>query len=73
MVLLLLWLLLLVMVYKVLSADKDYEEYDPFEILQLDPVGRFCTQVVVVFATERPFTMHKVGPPKLMWTLWGHS
>lgn len=37
-VLVLLWLLLFVMVYKVLSADKDYVEYDPFEILQLDPV-----------------------------------
>ena len=30
------------MLYKVLTADKDYEEYDPFEILQLDPVSPLC-------------------------------
>ena len=26
------------MVYKILTLEKDYTEYDPFEILQLDPV-----------------------------------
>ena len=25
--------------YKVFTADKDYVEYDPFEILKIDPVS----------------------------------
>ncbi|XP_064404076.1 translocation protein SEC63 homolog [Halichondria panicea] len=32
-----LWALLVFMVYKVATADHEYQEYDPFEILQLDP------------------------------------
>lgn len=36
-VLLVLWSVLLLMVWKVVTTDKDYVEYDPFEILQLDP------------------------------------
>lgn len=40
-VLLVLWSVLLLMVWKVVTTDKDYVEYDPFEILQLDPV-RMC-------------------------------
>ena len=32
-----LWLLLLLMVYKVLTVETDYQEYDPFAILELDP------------------------------------
>ena len=34
-----LWGLLFLMIYKVLTLEKDYIEYDPFEILQLDPVS----------------------------------
>lgn len=34
-----LWALLFLMIYKVLTLEKDYIEYDPFEILQLDPVS----------------------------------
>ena len=34
-----LWALLFFMIYKVLTLEKDYIEYDPFEILQLDPVS----------------------------------
>lgn len=37
-VLLVLWAVLGFMVYKVFTADKDYVEYDPFEILKIDPV-----------------------------------
>ena len=33
-----LWGILVFMLYKVVAMDKDYIEYDPFEILQLDPV-----------------------------------
>ena len=33
-----LWTILILMVYKVLTTDKDYIEYDPFEILEIDPV-----------------------------------
>ncbi len=38
-VLVVLWALLVFMVYKVATADHEYQEYDPFEILQLDPVS----------------------------------
>ena len=34
-----LWLVLAVMVYKVLTVERDYVEYDPFAILELDPVS----------------------------------
>lgn len=40
--LLVLWALLFLMIYKVLTLEKDYIEYDPFEILQLDPVSARC-------------------------------
>lgn len=33
-----LWAIFFVMIYKVLTLEKDYIEYDPFEILQIDPV-----------------------------------
>ena len=36
-ILLLLWLLLFYMIYKVLTVEVDYEEYDPFSILELEP------------------------------------
>ena len=38
-VLAVLWGLLLLMVYKVAMIEKDYEEYDPFQILELAPVS----------------------------------
>ena len=38
-VLIVLWALFFVMIYKVLTLEKDYIEYDPFEILQIDPVS----------------------------------
>lgn len=43
-----LWALLFLMIYKVLTLEKDYIEYDPFEILQLDPVSK-CS---VLFSTD---------------------
>ena len=42
--LLVLWALLFLMIYKVLTLEKDYIEYDPFEILQLDPVSDRCRE-----------------------------
>ncbi len=41
--LLVLWVLFFVMIYKVLTLEKDYTEYDPFEILQIDPVSSHST------------------------------
>ena len=38
-----LWVLLFVMIYRVLTLEKDYIEYDPFEILQIDPVSKLAT------------------------------
>lgn len=38
-VIIVLWSLLFFMIYKVLTIEKDYIEYDPFEILQIDPVS----------------------------------
>ena len=39
-VIIVLWVLLFVMIYRVLTLEKDYIEYDPFEILQIDPVSK---------------------------------
>ena len=41
----LLWSLLVFMVYKVITAETDYQEYDPFEILNIDPVCKLCFSV----------------------------
>ena len=38
-ILMVLWAILAFMLYKVFTADKDYVEYNPFEILKIDPVG----------------------------------
>ena len=42
-----LWALLFVMIYKVLTLEKDYIEYDPFEILQIDPVSSQSTRETI--------------------------
>ena len=42
-----LWAVLFVMIYKVLTLEKDYIEYDPFEILQIDPVSSQSTRATV--------------------------
>ena len=53
--LLVLWAILLYMLYKVLTADKEYTEYDPFEILQLDPVCVcVCVCVCVLVSRANP-------------------
>ena len=44
-----LWILLFVMIYKVLTLEKDYIEYDPFEILQLDPVSPLKISVCTAY------------------------
>ena len=36
---LVMWCVFAVMVYKVLMLERDYTEYDPYEILELDPVS----------------------------------
>lgn len=54
-VLAVLWAILLLMVYKVLSTDKDYTEYDPFEILELDPVQQTACDY------HLPMTFYIVG------------
>ena len=40
-VLVLLWSLLAFMVYKVATVETEFQEYDPFEILQIDPVSMY--------------------------------
>ena len=52
--LVLLWSLLVFMVYKVATVETEYQEYDPFEILQLDPVSTrvYCA----IFGVEQQVT-----------------
>lgn len=48
------------MVYKVITAETDYQEYDPFEILQIDPVCK----LIVCYNITCPvvgFQTHAVG------------
>ena len=48
--LMVLWALLVFMVYKVATADHEYQEYDPFEILQLDPVSHTHCDIIMYFS-----------------------
>ena len=36
-----LWSFFAVMLFKVVTLERDYVEYDPFEILELDTVSHF--------------------------------
>ena len=47
-VIIVLWALLFVMIYKVLTIEKDYIEYDPFEILQIDPVSNLACMHIML-------------------------
>ena len=51
-VIIVLWVLLFVMIYRVLTLEKDYIEYDPFEILQIDPVSKLATYFMQLFVND---------------------
>lgn len=46
------WLVFLLLAYKVSKLDREYQEYNPYEVLSLDPVNTHTKQMVYCKATE---------------------
>lgn len=36
------WAVFLLLAYKVSKLDREYQEYNPYEVLNLDPVSTHC-------------------------------
>ena len=56
-----LWTILFVMIYKVLTLEKDYTEYDPFEILQIDPVSNISLRFALKLYPPRHQSIQCMG------------
>ena len=54
-VLILLWALLIAGVIKVSQFEKDYNEYNPYDVLRLDPVRIILLRIVLSFFPLRFF------------------
>lgn len=63
------WVVFLLLAYKVSKLDREYQEYNPYEVLNLDPVNTHKTssQLQIKWSNDICFLYYEPNGLKLLW------